>query len=241
MENTQHQMQVPKELENPKQRSRLNLDKRLVDLINQGYTHRLIAEHLGVCESAIERRCRRLGLKSGRTGPRSGLGHPKWKTGRVLDKHGYIKIWAPLHPNASRAGYALEHALVMELTLGRYLTQSEVIHHIDVWPYHNWPKNLKLFASNADHLRHELAGRPRPNNCETSLKRHVPGAYKSNQRILHCPSKSETLAQCSSEIIQRLDYYIESHRPTTEHRMMAKKAILRTGAWRMPFLEESKE
>jgi hypothetical protein len=51
-----------------------------------------------------------------------------------------------------------EHRLVLEQTLGRYLLPEEVVDHIDGLTLHNAPENLRLFASNADHLSATKAG-----------------------------------------------------------------------------------
>lgn len=47
----------------------------------------------------------------------------------------------------------------METVLGRYLSPEEVVHHRNGDPADNRPENLELFATNGEHLRHELAGR----------------------------------------------------------------------------------
>lgn len=52
----------------------------------------------------------------------------------------------------------LEHRLVMEEMLGRYLDPQEVVHHRNKIRSDNRPANLQLFGTNADHLRAELTG-----------------------------------------------------------------------------------
>ena len=209
-------------------------EARLTELLQIGRTHQQIAAELGVSTTAIERRVARLGLQTARTGPRSGSSRPG--AGRTLAKHGYVDVYAPLHPQAkSPTGRVPEHRLLMEVCLGRYLLPTEVVHHEDDHPRHNWPLNLGLHASNADHLRTELSGREK-----ATPRRSIPGAYGSNQTLSRCPDEHETLAQCPSEIRQRLAWYIESHRPTSEHRMLARREFLRLGAWRDPFQWPSK-
>ena len=108
----------------------------------------------------VERLVKRLGLRTQRTGPRSGPGHTNWKGGCIVDKDGYVLVWSPGHPNARKhTHYVFEHRLVMEEKLGRYLDPDEVVHHRNRDKQDNDPANLSLFASNAAHLRHELAGR----------------------------------------------------------------------------------
>lgn len=116
------------------------------------------AEALGCNRATIERWCRRLGLKTHRTGPRSGEGHTNWKGGKILIGR-YWYIYAPNHPCRTQAGRVAEHRLVMESVLKRYLLPSEVVHHRDGNPQNNAPENLECFQSNAEHLKHELTGK----------------------------------------------------------------------------------
>ena len=126
-----------------------------VDKISQ----REAAEILGCHESTVYKLCKKHGLKTQRTGPRSGTGHPEWKGGRVLMK-GYWHIYKPEHPHAVKGGkYVAEHRLVMEEKLGRYLTRKEVVHHVDGDRQNNHPDNLMMFPTNAKHLQTELKGR----------------------------------------------------------------------------------
>jgi DNA-binding CsgD family transcriptional regulator len=206
-------------------------------LLTAGHTYAHIAQVLGVSRSAIERRVRALGLPRRRTGPQSCAGHREWLGGRRMDKYGYILIYAPLHPHARRPGGAVaEHRLLMEVVRERYLLPTEVVNHLDNHPFHNWPENLDLYASNADHLRAELTGR-----VKATPRQSIPGAYGSNQKIAHCPDEAETLAQCPLALRQKLAWYIESHRPTLAHQSRSRRVFLREGAWRPPFQWASME
>ena len=117
-----------------------------------------VAEKIGVHPGTIEKLFKTLGLKTERTGPRSGPGHTNWKGGRTRRK-GYWYIWCPDHPFANKAHYILESHLVMEKKLCRYLQPGEVVHHRDGDPNNNAPDNLIVFGSNGSHLKHELKGR----------------------------------------------------------------------------------
>ena len=70
---------------------------------------------------------------------------PHWKGG-IRKRRQYVSIYSPNHPNASD-GYVLEHRLVMENYLGRYLNSKERVHHIDGDPLNNDISNLKLMNS----------------------------------------------------------------------------------------------
>ena len=57
----------------------------------------------------------------------------------------------PEHPNSTKQGYVLEHRLVMEKKIDRYLTSKEVIHHINEDKQNNSEDNLMLFSNYGEH------------------------------------------------------------------------------------------
>ncbi len=119
---------------------------------------RQVAELLGIHRSSVERWCRRLGLTTQRTGPRSGDRHPDWRGGRVKVGR-YWYRYCPDHPFCTKQRRVAEHRLVMEGKLRRFLHPAEVVHHVNGDPEDNRPENLAVFATNAAHLKHELSGR----------------------------------------------------------------------------------
>ena len=68
-------------------------------------------------------------------------------TGRYL-KNGYIMSFAKGHPRAKgpRGNYVFEHILVMEKHLGRYLLESENVHHKNGIKNDNTIDNLELWV-----------------------------------------------------------------------------------------------
>lgn len=78
--------------------------------------------------------------------PVAGEFNGHWKGGRTYHKAGYVMIKVPGHIRATRSGYIFEHILVMEETLGRYLTAGENVHHRNGVKDDNRPENLELWV-----------------------------------------------------------------------------------------------
>jgi len=141
-------------------------------------TQREAARILGWNQSTVERYVRRYQLPRprGRTGPVGGPTHYNWRGGRILDKGGYVLVRCEDHPSGRR--YVREHRLVMERALGRCLAPGEVVHHENGVRDDNRLENLRLFAQNSDHLRHELTGRV-PRWSENGLARMREAVIRS--------------------------------------------------------------
>ena len=140
------------------------------------------AELMGWTLRQVEYLVKKHAMRTQRTGPRSGPGHPNWNGGRTLDSDGYVTLWMPDHPNARENGRVLEHRFVMSEILGRPLADHEVVHHRNGVKDDNRPENLAIFESNADHLRHELTGRPRDPDPPSKAERRREVAAKRRQR-----------------------------------------------------------
>jgi DNA-binding CsgD family transcriptional regulator len=75
---------------------------------------------------------------------------------------GYIVERFPEHPAArGQNSIVMQHRLVAEQLLGRYLTGAEVVHHEDRVRWNNDPSNLWLFRNHAEHMRHHKKGEKR--------------------------------------------------------------------------------
>jgi len=83
-----------------------------------------------------------------------------WNGGKYKSE-GYIFIYKPKHPFATKSGYVREHRLIAEKYLKRYLTKLEVIHHINEIRDDNKLENLYLFDIIGKHLGyHKLKNKP---------------------------------------------------------------------------------
>ena len=107
-----------------------------------------------------------------------------WAGGRHVDADGYVNVPTPEGHLGRKIGRIAEHRLVVEIHLGRPLLETEVVDHIDGLHLHNHPSNLRVFASNADHLKATISGQV-PNWSERgkellSLARH---RIATNERL----------------------------------------------------------
>lgn len=78
-----------------------------------------------------------------------GSSSPSWKGGKIhLRSSGYVYATCSTHPRATSNGYVLEHILVMEKSLGRYLLPKETVHHKNGQKNDNRIENLELWSGN---------------------------------------------------------------------------------------------
>lgn len=84
---------------------------------------------------------------------KGGIGHKK------KSADGYVKIYFPDHPYSSKDGYIMEHILVMECLIGRYIKDDEVVHHKNGIRDDNRKENLELMTfkeHSAYHLKQRI-------------------------------------------------------------------------------------
>ena len=115
------------------------------------------------------------------------------RTGRVLDRHGYVQIKMYGHPRANINGYVLEHILVLEKSLGRPILPTEATHHIDGNRSNNVPGNLILFKTNKMHLAFhrrlkafEVSGHWDWRQCE------ICHHFDDTEKLSSCKAKSQS-------------------------------------------------
>lgn len=80
----------------------------------------------------------------------------RWGGGRIKMSNGYVAIRSPEHPLADKAGNVMEHRLVVEAMLGRYLTKGENVHHINRVRDDNRYENLQVLTAVEHRRLHRL-------------------------------------------------------------------------------------
>lgn len=133
--------------------------ERLSRLAASGMTCEEIARELGAPSSEQVRRAMvRRGIPRQPAKARPTKNY-FWKGGAIADKHGYLLVHFPDHPDATKGGYVRQHRLIAERMLGRRLLRGEVVDHANRDTSDNRDENLRVFPSNADHLRATVSGR----------------------------------------------------------------------------------
>lgn len=84
---------------------------------------------------------------------KQGENHHNWKGGRRVHSEGYVYIYSPNHPFCDKEKRVLEHRLIIEEKIGRYLDKKEIVHHINTIKNDNRVENLVLISSQAEHLK----------------------------------------------------------------------------------------
>jgi len=81
----------------------------------------------------------------------TGENHHMWNGGQKKHNGGYVLIYNPLHPTAKKYPYVLEHVLIAEKVLGKYIPPKAIVHHINEDKKDNIPCNLVICEDRAYH------------------------------------------------------------------------------------------
>lgn len=120
----------------------MSVKDEILRLAAAGYRRKQIADELGCAYTYTGRVLKNAGIHLGRP---KGADNHAWRGGRMVDLDGYVLL-------QTKPIRVLEHRKVMEGVVGRPLTETEVVDHIDGITIHNDPTNLRLFATNGEHL-----------------------------------------------------------------------------------------
>lgn len=128
----------------------------------KGKSMNVIGRAHGLCFATVQYWMKKYGIPKRSAVDKSwniGAVNPGWKGGKYITPGGYRYILTPGHPRKSGGTkarpYIPEQVLVMEKSLGRFLTPLEVVHHKDGVKLNNDISNLQLLASERDHQTYE--------------------------------------------------------------------------------------
>lgn len=113
---------------------------------NAGLSQSEIGRKIGANQIMVSRLLRSLGIQP-RTRHRCGSNHSQWKGGRIISS-GYVMVRMDTNDELAcmrgYTGYVLEHRLAMARHLGRPLSVTETVHHINGDRRDNRLENLQL-------------------------------------------------------------------------------------------------
>ena len=104
-----------------------------------------------------------------------GVNARGWKGGKYIDKRGYIHVREINHPYSTN-GYILEHRLIIEKYINRYLEPIEVVDHKNGVKDDNRLENLQVFPSQSEHIKVE-GKRGVYKDSHSNQKRNMMGRF----------------------------------------------------------------
>lgn len=78
-------------------------------------------------------------------------------------QHGYQMRQVKWHPNSNKRGYVMEHRLIMEKQIGKFLPKHAIIHHKNNVRDDNRIENLEYMEEQERHAKHHDTGKRNPN------------------------------------------------------------------------------
>ena len=112
---------------------------------------------------------------------RGGEQDPNWKGGRKKTNKGYIVTMKKGHPRATVDGYVMEHIVIMEECLGRFIGVDEVVHHINGIKDDNRVSNLEVMGF-GEHTRHHHLGSKRSARTRELISQKARERHRKNKK-----------------------------------------------------------
>lgn len=130
-----------------------------------------------------------------------------WNIRKTVKKGDYLYAVVPEHPKATKNNYVLLHRVIMENSLGRILSDEEVVHHKDHNKYNNDIDNLEILTKVEHNRRHGLE----QGRMTVILRCPVCGKeFVKAKNQTHLQKKSKFNCTCCSPVCRgKLSRYIQ--------------------------------
>jgi hypothetical protein len=123
----------------------------------QGCTNQIHAK--GLCGKHLKRLYRNGSPSIALPTARKGSDNGRWNGG-VITNRNRVFVYSPQHPRPERGNYVRRARLVIEKSLGRFLTSDEVVHHINGDSMDDRRENL-IVLSQSDHAYLHCSQKPK--------------------------------------------------------------------------------
>ena len=125
-----------------------------------------LEEHFNRTFLSIYKKARKIGLRKtpemefiNRSRARIGAKSSSWKGGKKRNAKGYILVMTKGHPRADQFGYVMEHIVVAENQIGRFIGCDEVVHHINGIKDDNKIENLQVMGRGEHTILHHTGSK----------------------------------------------------------------------------------
>lgn len=171
-----------------------------------------ISSIIGKSKSSVQHKAHQLGIRKDREGfykvrsiAQSGANSGNFKGYRRRTSKGYIALYRPNHPMATKDGLVMEHRVIMEEHLGTFIPKGFTVHHINGIKDDNRIENLALMTNSAHSALHNHRDEKQKHGKEHPLYKDFDKTLAQKLRL-----QGYTVNQiCETFAIGRTKYFKE--------------------------------